>query len=108
MAASNPNGLLKIAPSKEKLLNWSLRPPKEPLLAVGSKRVKSAADLEIVGSVVNSLRPTLVSAPVRSLPKTPLVLLTVSTTSSSCAESGVRLNAKFSVFPKVKNTSEKD
>ena len=66
--------MLKIAPSKEKLLNWSLRPPKEPLLAVGSKRVKSAADLEIVGSVVNSLRPTLVSAPVRSLPKTPLAL----------------------------------
>ena len=52
VAASNPKGLLKIAPSKEKLLNWSLRPPKEPLLAVGSKRVKSDADLEIVGSVV--------------------------------------------------------
>lgn len=60
VAASKPKGLLNIAPSKEKLLNWSFLPPKEPLLAVGSNLVKSAADLVIEGKVVNSLRPTLV------------------------------------------------
>ena len=68
------------------------------MLAVGSKRVKSEADLDIVGSVVNSLRPTLVSAPVRSLPKTPFVLFAVITTASNCCESGVKAKLKTSVL----------
>ena len=63
---SKPNGLLKIDPSSEKLLNWSFLPPNEPPLAEGSKRVKSLVDLEIVGSVVSSFLPKLFSAPVRS------------------------------------------
>jgi hypothetical protein len=42
--------------------------PKEPPLAEGSKRVKSSADLEIVGKAVNSFLPMVVSAPVLPLP----------------------------------------
>jgi hypothetical protein len=36
---------------------------KEPPLADGSKRVKSSADLDIVGNEVNSFLPIVVSAP---------------------------------------------
>jgi hypothetical protein len=42
---------------------------KEPPLADGSKRVKSSADLDIVGNEVNSFLP-VVSAPVLPLPNT--------------------------------------
>jgi len=80
--------LLKIEPSKVKLLYWSFLPPNEPPEAEGSKRVKSEADLEIEGNFVNSLLPTLVSAPVLLLLKvefTPPVI----TISSNCSLSPI-------------------
>jgi hypothetical protein len=50
-AASNPKGLLKQHHSKSSYYTDRF-PPKEPPLAEGSKRVKSSADLEIVGKAV--------------------------------------------------------
>ena len=89
------------------MLNWSFLPPKEPLLAVGSNLVKSAADLVIEGRVVNSLRPTLVSAPVLSLLKTLLEVFPWITTASSCSESGTKLSETLSAWPRLRNTSVK-
>lgn len=93
--------MLKIEPSKEKLLNWSFLPPKEPLLAVGSNLVKSEADLEIVGKTFNWVAVTLVCAPVLSLLKI-LFFAEEITISSKDSPSSTNFASMFVVLPKVK------
>ena len=84
-----------MAPSNEKLLNWSFLPPKEFPLAVGSNLVKSDADLDIVGKRVSSLLPTLVSAPVLSLLNVPVPPVPCITTASSCSLSSAIVTSMF-------------
>lgn len=98
---SNPKGLLNTAPSNEKLLNWSFLPPKELPLAVGSNRVKSCADREIVGSFVSCLLVTLVTAPVLSPLKVPAPSETT-ITSPSASASSVNVVSKVKVLPNDK------
>ena len=93
--------MLNIEPSNVKLLNWSFLPPKDPPEAEGSKRVKSDADLDIVGNTFKSLVLILVCAPVLSLLKTAF-LPELITTSSKVLLSSDKTTSIFEVLPKVK------